>query len=128
MNGFLSKLKVTTSNFFCYKQFSLEWLLYSIIILALMSFFIVSCYNADQLIKFDKPNQPIRNGVNIAIECVIIFIGFYLFSMWYRKTIYKLPVSDLQICFNLHLSIFLIMTGAAAMATTVKHIEKEGGN
>ena len=114
----MDKVKNFLSQFFCY-EFSAEWVLYLVIILLLISFFIVSCYNANKLITLHDEDIDIRNGVNIAIECVIIFVGFYLFVLWYKQS-----VTHLQLCFCGHISIFLILTGAAAMATTAKHIEQ----
>ena len=111
------EIRKTIANFFCFNGFSKEWLLYFIIELALIAFFIVSCYNADQLIKFKNEDIQIRNGLNIAIECVIIFIGIYLGFIWYKGNI-----SKLQICFFGHISPFLILTGLAALSATSKRI------
>jgi hypothetical protein len=108
-------------NFICFSEFSWEWLWYFIIILALIAFFIVSCYNADRLIRFHDEDTDIRDGLNVAIECVIILVGFCLFAIWRQREITKL-----QLCFCGHISIFLILTGAAAMAATSKRIEQAG--
>lgn len=104
-------------DFFCFKEFSGEWMLYFTIELALIAFFIVSCYNADRLIKLKNEDSQIRNGLNIAIECVIIFIGFYLLLIWHKGNI-----SKLQLCFFGHISPFLILTGFAALSATTKRI------
>ncbi len=107
------------SKFFCTNEFSLEWFVYFIIILALISFFIISCYNIDKLVRFHNEDVALKNGVNIAIECVVIFIGIFLFVIWYRGKITKL-----QLCFCGHVSIFLILTGIAALSATSKRIQK----
>ncbi len=104
-------------GFFCTKEFSPEWIVYFIIILALIAFFIISCYNADRLIRFHDEDTDVKNGVNIAIECVIIFTGFFLFMIWYKG-----EISKLQLCFCGHVSIFLILTGIASMSATSKRI------
>ena len=114
-------------DFFCYKPpngqphnlFYIEWSIYFIIELALITFFIVSCYNADRLIRFHDEDVDIRNGLNIAMEIVIIFIGIYLLVIWKTGNI-----SELQVCFCCHIGIFLLMTGIATMAATSKRIEK----
>jgi uncharacterized membrane protein YidH (DUF202 family) len=114
-------------DFFCYKPpseksrnpFYIEWSIYLIIELALIAFLIVSCYNADRLIRFHDEDTNIRNGLNIAMEIVIIFIGIYLLVIWKTGSI-----SKLQICFCCHIGIFLLMTGIATMAATSKTIEK----
>ena len=107
------------ADIFCYKKFSFEWLLYFIIELLLIVFFCISCYNADRLIKLGDEDTNIRNGLNVAIECVVIFIGIYLGFIWYRK-----DVSKLQLCFFGHISPFLILTGITALSATAKRIEK----
>jgi hypothetical protein len=107
-------------EFFCFKKFSIEWLLYFIIELSLIAFFIVSCYNADKLIRYKNEETEIRNGLNIAIECVIIFVGFYIGMLWY---IGLKHISKLQICFCGHIAPFLVLTGLAALSATIKRIE-----
>lgn len=105
------------ANIFCYTKFSYEWLLYFMIELLLIAFFCVSCYNADRLIRLKDDDTSIRDGLNIAIECVIIFIGVYLGVICYKKN-----VSDLQLCFFGHISPFLILTGITALSATAKRI------
>jgi len=117
----MSKVKNFLSGFFCFEKLSPEWILYLIIIIILIIFFGISCYNADRLIRFNDNDTDIRIGVNVAIECIIIFIGFYLLMIWKQGTI-----SKLQTCFCGHIAIFLILTGAAAIAATAKYIEQNG--
>lgn len=104
---------------FCFDKFTIEWLIYCIIELALVAFFIVSCYNADRLIKYKDEDINIRNGLNISIECVIIFIGLFLGYLSYNKN-----VSKLQLCFFSHISPFLVLTGITALSSTIKRINK----
>jgi hypothetical protein len=106
------------AKFLCY-EYSVEWILYLIIELSLIIFFIISCYNADRLIQFKNDDSAIRNGLNIAIECIIIFVGIYLGVIWYKGS-----VSKLQLCFFGHIAPFLILTGFAALSTTAKRIEQ----
>ncbi len=106
-------------NFLCLEKFSIEWTIYFIVILALIIFFIISCYNADRLIRLHDEDVDIKHGVNIAIECTLIFIGCFLFMIWYKE-----KISKLQLCFCGHISIFLILTGIAAISATSKLINK----
>lgn len=120
-------IKDRIKSFFCYKppngkptkMFYFEWVIYFIIILALISFFVVSCYNADRLIRFHDEDFNIRNGLNIAMEIVILCIGAYLLVIWKTG-----KISELQICFSGHIGIFLLMTGITTMAATIKRIKQ----
>jgi D-alanyl-lipoteichoic acid acyltransferase DltB (MBOAT superfamily) len=114
---------MSIAQIFCYEP-SKEWVLYLIIELALIAFFVVSCYNANRLIKFKDNDAAIRNGLNIAIECVIIFVGCYLGFIWYKITYRKGSVSKLQSCFFGHIAPFLVLTGLAALSATAKRIEQ----
>lgn len=112
---------------FCYKPpngqtnplFYFEWSIYFVVELALFAFFCVSCYNADRLIRFHDEDVNVRNGLNVAMEIVVIFIGIYLLVIWKTG-----KISALQTCFCCHIGIFLLMTGIATMAATSKRIEK----
>jgi hypothetical protein len=119
MDKFKTKIKNVLSEFLCTKEFSFEWIVYFIIILMLIAFFIVSCYNANRLIEFHEVDIDVKNGVNIAIECVIIFTGFFLGMIWKNN-----GISKLQLCFCFHVSLFLILTGISALIATSKRIEK----
>ena len=83
----------------------------------MIAFFCVSCYNADRLIKYHDEDINIRNWLNLATECIIVFVGFYIGYICYKKDITKL-----QICFFGHISPFLILSGLAAISSTTKRI------
>lgn len=99
--------------------FTPESLLYFSIELILIIFFIISCYNTDRLIRFKDEDVNLRNGITIAVESVVIFIGLFLFYIWHRNK----KLSQLQMCFFGHIAPFLILNGIFALIGTIKRIE-----
>jgi hypothetical protein len=95
----------------------LEWLLYFLIELALISFFIVSIYNVSQVYTHNSANE-LKEGLHIANACVLIFIGFFVGMIYYNG-----KISKLQICFCGHITPFLILTGIAVVVSVSKQME-----
>jgi len=110
--NFLLILKKAT----CYYP-SAEWFVYLIVIISLFSFFIVSCYNAYKLFKYGDEDTNIRDGLHIAMECVIIFVGIYFMTL-------KNKITKLQLCFCSHVGLFLLFTGITTMIATARALEK----
>ncbi len=99
---------------FCYDpKFSWEWLLYFIIEISLIVFFVVSCYNVSK----KEEDTEIKFGLNLAIECAVLFIGMFLLYIVYNGG----KLSKLKLCFFKHISPFLVVTAITAMISTVKH-------
>jgi len=105
-------------DFFCYKGLTSEWVIYLVVELAFIVFFIISCYNADKLNRLHEDDISLKYGLNVAIECTVVFIGLYLGFIWYTGR-----VSTLQVCFCGHIAPFLIVTGITALITTAKRIQ-----
>ena len=104
---------------FCYTKFSIEWLVYFTIELILISFFIISIYNVIRFEVYHDEDLSLRNSLNLAIECMIIFIGFFIFYITKNKG----KVTELQQCFCKHLSPFLILTGITAIVATSRRLK-----
>jgi hypothetical protein len=86
--------------------------------LVLPTFFIISIYNIAKLDVDHQENLLLRDSVNIAIECMFIFIGSFLGMIYLSK-----KITTEQINFCGHISLFLIMTGIFAIVPTAKRIE-----
>jgi len=92
---------------------------YFIAYILLPAFFILSIYNLVQLERNNREDELLRSSINIAIECTIIFIGFLLFSIWHKG-----EITETQLWFCGHISIFLVLTGITSIIPTAKRIEK----
>ncbi len=99
-------------------MFSPEYILYSSIEIMFFIFFIISCYTTDRLNRFHQEDPDLRYGLNVAIECTVIFIGLYLGFIWKNG-----KVSKLQLQFCAHICPFLIITGITTLIATSKRIE-----
>lgn len=117
----LKELKDSVKNFFCF-DYSVEWVFYFIIEIALIAFLIISIYNTNKLVKFHEEDNSLKEGLNIAIECTVILVGIYLGFIWWKVYIKKNKLSTLQACFCGHISPFLIITGITTMIATSKRI------
>lgn len=97
---------------------TIEWVIYFIIEIAFVVFFVMSCYNADILYRFNNENIDLRHGLDIAIEFSIVIIGIFILYIWNVG-----KITDLQICFCSHIAPFLIITGITAIISTSKRIK-----
>jgi hypothetical protein len=99
---------------------SIEWFIYFMIELLLISLFILSVYN---VIKFDEYHQQdilLKDIMNITVECILIIIGLFMIKIIYTK-----KINDLQICFCRHIAPFLILTGITTIINTSKKIQHD---
>jgi hypothetical protein len=101
------------------KNNKIEWFIYFIIVLILFTFIAISVYNIVKLYEFHEDNILLKYGLNIAIECMLIFIGFFIFRIISAKG----RLSNLQLCFCYHVAPFLIITGITAVISTSKRVE-----
>ena len=116
---------INLKKIFCFDKYSHEWLIYFIIELALLSFFVVSCYSADKLISQHQEDISLKYGLNIAIECVVVCVGIFLGLLFYNKIYLSKDMSKLQACFCGHISPFLIITGITALIATSHRINNQ---
>lgn len=101
-----------------------NWVILYTVALILVIFFCISIYNLVQLREHGKQDLDLRTSVDIGIEFVLIFIGFFVLSIWI-KAHYKDEklLTKTQVKFFMHISPFLILTGITAMVPTVKRLE-----
>lgn len=97
---------------------NVELFIYKIVALTLVVFFIISVYNLVQLKVENNPETYLRLSLDIAIECMVIFIGFFVAIIFFNK-----KVNKNQIWFCKHVFLFLIFTGITALIATSKKIE-----
>jgi len=101
------------------KWFTKEWIFFTTIEIILLVFFIISIINLANLKERGLDDKLLRTSVNIGIECIIIIIGFFMFTIYRNKGI----MSQVQIRFCLHLFPFLVLTGITALISSSHVLE-----